>query len=264
MKNSRSSIIKRRNYILQQLNTNHTVVVEELAATLNVSALTVRRDLNDLAERGLIERFYGGAKSIGSGVPESDAPTLPVGDGLEKIKCAIAKKAASFIKEGDTVLINSSTTAFYMFNHLSNMNITIITNNANALYTVDNAKFELIFVGGSINTFKHSMVGSLALSALKEIRANKCFIGVSGISDNGILSTALFQETAVNSSIIKQSNEAVIILADSTKIGVRHNFDIGSLADASHIITDSNITGSQLEMLKNYDAEIIIADAKTA
>ncbi len=263
MKNSRALIIKRRNFILQQLHAEHAVAVEELAEALHVSPLTVRRDLDDLAARGLIERFYGGAKSIDGGRSESDAPLLAVDD-PEKIKHAIAKKAASFIKEGDTVLINSSTTAFHMFNVLTNMNITIITNNANALYTVDDAKFELIFMGGSINSFKHSMVGALAIGALKEIRANKCFVGVSGISEDGILSTALFQEMAVNSSIIKRSNEAVIILADSAKIGVRHNFDIGSLADVSHVITDSHITKAQLEILKKYNAEIIIADADPA
>lgn len=162
------------------------------------------------------------------------------------------------VKEGDTVLINSSTTAFYMFHLLSDMNITIITNNANALHTVDDAKYELIFTGGGINTFKHSMVGPIALGALKNIRANKCFVGVSGISKNGILSTALFQETAVNSGMISQANESVIVLADSTKIGIQHNFDIGSLDRVSHLITDSGITEDQLNILRKYKLNIKI------
>ena len=104
------------------------------------------------------------------------------------------------------------------------------------------------------------MVGPLALSALKNIRANKCFIGVSGISETGILSTALFQETAVNSSMISQANEGVIILADSTKIGVQHNFDIGSLDRVTHVITDSDATQGQLAILRKYKLDVMIAD----
>ena len=261
MKNSRSIIAKRHNYILQKLNAEHSVIVEDLTTELNVSALTIRRDLDDLAAQGKLERFFGGAKLLSNEIqnshPRLNPPPLPI-DEYEEKKRMIAECAASMVKEGDTVLINSSTTAFYMFHLLSDMNITIITNNANALHTVDDAKYELIFTGGGINTFKHSMVGPIALGALKNIRANKCFVGVSGISKNGILSTALFQETAVNSGMISQANESVIVLADSTKIGIQHNFDIGSLDRVSHLITDSGITEDQLNILRKYKLNIKI------
>ena len=261
MKNSRSIIAKRHNYILQKLNAEHSVIVEDLTTELNVSALTIRRDLDDLAAQGKVERFFGGARILSYETQNShsrlEPSPLPI-DEYEEKKRMIAECAASMVKEGDTVLINSSTTAFYMFHLLSDMNITIITNNANALHTVDDAKYELIFTGGGINTFKHSMVGPIALGALKNIRANKCFVGVSGISKNGILSTALFQETAVNSGMISQANESVIVLADSTKIGIQHNFDIGSLDRVSHLITDSGITEDQLNILRKYKLNIKI------
>ena len=261
MKSSRSVIAKRHNYILQKLSAEHSVIVEDLTAELNVSALTIRRDLDDLAAQGKVERFFGGAKLLSNETqnshPRLNPPPLPI-DEYEEKKRMIAECAASMVKEGDTVLINSSTTAFYMFHLLSDMNITIITNNANALHTVDDAKYELIFTGGGINTFKHSMVGPIALGAFKNIRANKCFVGVSGISKNGILSTALFQETAVNSGMISQANESVIVLADSTKIGIQHNFDIGSLDRVSHLITDSGITEDQLNILRKYKLNIKI------
>lgn len=266
MKSSRSVIAKRHNYILQKLSAEHSVIVEDLTAELNVSALTIRRDLDDLAAQGKAERFFGGAKSLLTEkqtlhlMQNSYALPNDKNDEYETKKRMIAEYAASMVKEGDTILINSSTTAFYMFRILADMNITIITNNANALHTVDDAKYELIFTGGGINTFKHSMVGPIALGALKNIRANKCFIGVSGISPDGILSTALFQETAVNSGMISQANESVIVLADSTKIGIRHNFDIGSLDRVSHIITDYGITGEQLNMLKKYKLDIKVVE----
>ncbi|MGP1457826.1 MAG: DeoR/GlpR family DNA-binding transcription regulator [Treponema sp.] len=260
MKNSRAAIAKRQNYILQKLNKERSVAVEELTQELKVSALTVRRDLDDLAAQGKVERFFGGARFVGELLPRMKTDAAFRADTTyENKKRMIAEAAVSLVNEGDTILINSSTTAFYMFPLLAEMKVTVITNNANALHTVDNAKYELIFTGGGINSLKHSMVGPLALSALKNIRANKCFIGVSGISETGILSTALFQETAVNSSMISQANEAVIVLADSTKIGVQHNFDIGSLDRVSHIVTDADATAGQLAILRKYKLDVIIA-----
>ncbi|MFC2602823.1 MAG: DeoR/GlpR family DNA-binding transcription regulator, partial [Treponema sp.] len=138
MKNSRSIIAKRHNYILQKLNAEHSVIVEDLTAELNVSALTIRRDLDDLAAQGKVERFFGGARILSYETQNSysrlEPSPLPI-DEYEEKKRKIAEYAASMVKEGDTILINSSTTAFYMFHLLSDMNITIITNNANALHT---------------------------------------------------------------------------------------------------------------------------------
>lgn len=258
MKSSRSEILKRHNQILQKIGEVRSVIVEDLADELQVSALTVRRDLDELAAKGLVERFHGGARYI-EHVLRIDPAVHSEDAGYEHKKRLIAKAAASLVKEGDTILVNSSSTAFYMFEFLADMKITVITNNANALYTVDDSKFELIFTGGEINTFKHSMVGSFAQHMLKSIRANKCFIGVSGITEEGRLSTAVLQETAMNTGMMHQTNESVIILADSRKIGIQHNFDIGSLDNATHIITDSGISASQLRILEKHGIEVIIA-----
>ncbi len=260
MKNSRSAILKRQNKILQKLNSNGSILIEDIAKELNVSPLTVRRDLNELSEQGLAERFFGGARQTNR-VLREDPASRHKNEAESAKQQAIAACAAELVEEGETLLINSSTTAFNLFSILADKNLTIITNNANALQTVDNAKFQLIFTGGEINTYKHSMVGTFAVQILKRMRADKCFIGVSGISENGVLSTAVLQETAVNMAMMDQTNDAVVILTDSSKIGVQHNFDIGTLDKVTHIITDSDITEEQLAMLKKYDLEIIIAES---
>ncbi len=244
---------------MQKLSTNNSIIVEGIAQELKVSPLTIRRDLDSLASKGLVERFHGGAKYVNRTL-RSD-PAIDYEDSiLENKKRIIAKNAASLVEEGDTILINSSSTAYYMFEYLADMQITIITNNANALYSIDNSKFDLVFTGGEINTLKHSMVGTFPLQMLKKIRANKCFIGVSGINKDGNISTAVLRETTVNISMMNQTNESIVILADSTKIGLQHNFDIGSLDNATHIITDYDITDQQLEILKKHSAAIIIAE----
>lgn len=263
MKNTRSAIFKRQNLILQKLNSNGAIFIEEIARELHVSPLTVRRDIDEFVQKGLAQRFFGGA-SLVSRPLRADPAGSDINSLKETKKHLIARAAAALVREGETILINSSTTAFYMFPLLADRRITVITNNANALQFVDNSRFELVFTGGEINAYKHSMVGTFSIQTLKKIRANTCFIGVSGISESGTLSTAVLQETTVNIAMMNQANNAVVILADSSKIGLQHNFDIGSLNTATHIITDSGVTKEQLEMLRRYSAQVLIADEPAA
>lgn len=258
MKKSRGVIFKRRNYILHKLNMEHTVTVEDLASELNVSAITIRRDLEDFERRGLVERFYGGANLI-EGALMIDPSRENSDDERIQRKRLIAKMAATLVEDQDTILINSSTTAFYMFEYLADKNVTIITNNANAIQASGDSKIELVFTGGEINVLKHSMVGEFALQMLKKIHATKCFIGVSGINETGGLSTAVLQETMVNTRMMEQATDMVVILAESHKIGKQHNFDIGSLDHVTHVITDSGAGDRQLAILEKHKAEVIVA-----
>ena len=263
MKNTRSAIFKRQNLILQKLNSNGSIFIEEIARELHVSPLTVRRDIDEFVQKGLAQRFFGGASLVNRPL-RADPAGSDINSLKETKKHLIARAAAALVREGETILINSSTTAFYMFPLLADRRITVITNNANALQFVDNSRFELVFTGGEINAYKHSMVGTFSIQTLKKIRANTCFIGVSGISESGTLSTAVLQETTVNIAMMNQANNAVVILADSSKIGLQHNFDIGSVNIATHIITDSGVTKEQLEMLRRYSAQVLIADEAAA
>lgn len=178
---------------------------------------------------------------------------------LNDKKRMIAYAASLMVKPDDTIFINSSTTALHMLEFLVDMPIIVITNNANAISFADSAKFSLFFTGGEINPFKHSMVGDFPIQMLKSLHANKCFIGVSGINKNGDLSSAGLKETTVNITMMEQTNEQVVILADSSKIGIQHNYDIGSLDHATHIITDKNATEDQLKILRSHSAEVVIA-----
>lgn len=258
MKNSRSEIFKRQNQILQKLNSNNIIVIEETAQELGVSPLTIRRDLDSLSEKGLLERFHGGARPI-ERLLNSDPATNAKNETRENRKRMIAYAASLMVEPDDTIFINSSTTALHMLEFLLDMPIIVITNNANAISFADSAKFSLFFTGGEINPFKHSMVGDIPIQMLKSLHANKCFIGVSGINKNGDLSSAGLKETTVNITMMEQANEQIVILADSSKIGVQHNYDIGSLDHATHIITDSDASNEQIQILRTHSAEVIVA-----
>ena len=150
MKNTRSAIFKRQNLILQKLNSNGSILIEEIARELHVSPLTVRRDIDEFVQKGLAQRFFGGASLVNRPL-RADPAGSDINSLKETKKHLIARAAAALVREGETILINSSTTAFYMFPLLADRRITVITNNANALQFVDNSRFELVFTGGEIN-----------------------------------------------------------------------------------------------------------------
>ena len=259
MKNSKIAVLQRQKKIWEKLLKDQTIFVEQLAEEYGVSTITLRRDLDTFEQKGLIERFHGGAKLVH--VPQKRDPSLMKNADLQITKRLIAKKAAEMVEEGDTIFVNSSTTALAMFEFLSDKKVTIITNNANSFCYADTGKIEIVFTGGMINSIKHSMVGEVAVQMIKTIHANKCFIGVSGINYNGDISTAILQETMVNIAMMEQTNHNIVILADSSKIGVQHNFTIGSLNQVTHLITDYNINEEQKKFLKNTPVELLIAQS---
>lgn len=251
MKNSALAVRERQKIILEKLSESGEVLIESLKEELGVSALTIRRDFGRLEECGLLERTYGGAKIITGKIKKKSNLKK------EAIKERIAKRAATFVQDSETILVNSSSTAYYLFNFLAEKQITIITNNADALTFADRARYELIFIGGELNIIKHSMVGPIAMETLKSIRATKCFMGVSGITKEGVLSTAMFQEADVNKMMIEQATSEVIVLAESEKIGVQSNFDIASLKKVRRLITDSAITEEQRHIIESCGSELI-------
>ncbi len=225
MKNTKSIVSKRREKILDYLKSNESINTNDLAEILEISPLTLRRDLQALDEQGLIVRYYGGAKlanDINNSeniLKETDTDLL-----LNKKKNIIAKYAADLIKDGDTVFINSSSTALLMLKYLGNKRVYIVTNNGKALQVTIPPNVELVLTGGQVYERKQSLVGDFATYILSKITADKCFLGVSGITSDSGISTSVLQETLINHEMINRCNGPVYILADSSKVGRHHIF----------------------------------------
>jgi len=253
MKNSKAIVQKRQQTILQILQERNHVSTEHLAAELNVSNLTVRRDLQDLAGQGFVRIVRGGANLVKGTLyddPSSEPEALS-----ESSKMAIARYAASLINDGDTILINSSTTAIQILPFITNKKVIVVTNNGLALSMDLAPGIELIFTGGEVRGNKKSMVGEMAVNNLSRIRASKAFIGVSGISARGGIFTSVLQETAINELMIRRSSQC-IILADGSKIGQQNNFQIGSARDASILITDDSADPSAIFQLQELGIQV--------
>jgi DeoR/GlpR family transcriptional regulator of sugar metabolism len=260
MKNSNGLVSKRQQLILQYLKEDHTVKVYELSKKLGVSPITIRRDLQLFEDNGIVEKFYGGATLVEKAL--NDDPSFS--DSSEKYisqKHAIAKCAANLIEDGDIVFINSSSTALLVIEYLEDKHVTVVTNNGKALQISSSPNIDLVLTGGEVNRRKMCMIGDYATHILSKISANKCILGVSGISANLGISTSVLQETTINSMMLKKCTGPTIILADSSKVGKNHNFLIGENNRISYLITDSNSDLKELELIKANGIKVLTVNS---
>lgn len=245
MRNSRSIVGKRQEKILRILEKNGFIKINPLALELNISPLTIRRDLEVLQETGKIYRFHGGAsllRQADDGNIFSSALTLH--------KHAIAKKAAAFVEDGDTIFINTSSTALTMLSYVKAKHVTVITNNVKAVSSDKPEDVILVLTGGEMRVPKEAMVGDFALNNLNKVMASKCFLGCNGVTVEEGVTTAVLQEAAVNGVMLKRVVGAKYILADNTKIGRRLNFIYGALSEITCLITDTEAYSPEIEKIR--------------
>jgi DeoR/GlpR family transcriptional regulator of sugar metabolism len=260
MKNSKSVVFKRQQYILKVLKEYKDVQVDDLAQQLKVSPTTIRRDLQIFEGKSIVSRFHGGARLL-EGTLKEDPPLDTLSPKNISQKNAIAKYAANLIEDGDTVFMNSSSTTLLLLKYIKDKRVIIVTNNGSAVGTEKDSRVELILTGGEVYERKQSMVGEFALHTLSKITADKAFIGVGGISVKGGITTSVLQETAVNEMMLKRCQGPCYVLATTSKIGREHNFLSGSINKITTIITGKDADRDELLRLKEQGLEIIELDA---
>lgn len=261
LKKTQSIVSKRRERILEYLKENKTINTNELANRLEISPLTLRRDLQALDDEGLIIRYYGGAKLVSDPADSRNNTTgnaeNTLHTNLVKKQHAIAKYAAGLIDDGDTIFINSSTTALLILEYLKDKRVNVVTNNGKALNSTIGPNVSLILTGGQVYERKQSLIGDFAIRILSSITADKCFLGVSGIASDSGISTSVFQETLVNHEMIKRCSGPVYVLTDSSKVGRHHNFSSGDINEITHLITDSDIEESSIKEFEKKGLSVI-------
>lgn len=225
---------ERRRRVMQEIQLNGSVSVDTLAITLAVSPLTIRRDLQFWEEQGAVERYYGGARIIQSFVENDDMRSN------EPYKHAIAKYAAQYVQDGDTIFINTSSTALLVLKYIKGKRVTAITNNGKAIFMDHDPLVSIVLSGGELRIPKESMVGDFALNNLNKVTVDKSFLGCSGIDVKAGMTTAILQEVTINEAMISRCRGDVFLLADHTKIGNVHQFIASDIHNFTYIITDTS------------------------
>jgi DeoR family transcriptional regulator, fructose operon transcriptional repressor len=230
--------IERKSAILELLNKNARVDVQELSQHFDLSESTIRRDLKELEEAQLLKRTHGGAVLVQSVTFEPTYIEKEVRYQAEKK--AIAKEAVRFIENGESILLDSGTTTYYLAQELRNFtSLQVVTNSilcASELKDVPG--IEVVLCGGLLRAETLALVGPLAEMCFDRIRVDKSFIATNGIDVKNGLTTPNLTEAATKKKMIECA-EKVILIADHTKIGQVTFAKFADIHNINHLITDS-------------------------
>ena len=252
MKSKRSIVSARREKIIDAIRQFENVSVEDLSKALEVSPLTIRRDLQYFEDKNIIERYYGGARIV----KDFD----DVLNDIEYRKNIIAKYAASFVEDGDSIFINTSSTALLLIKYLEGKRVTVITNNGKAIFSEYDMQISIVLTGGELRNPKESMTGDFAINNLMRVTANKAFLGCSGITSQTGITTSVLPEVAINEIMLSRCSGSKFIMADYTKVGIDQNFVSGSIENIDYLITDDKADREKLDEIREKGIKTIVLD----
>jgi DeoR/GlpR family transcriptional regulator of sugar metabolism len=245
---------ERRQQIVDLVEQRNSLTVTELGAHFNVSAATIRRDLNLLSKRGMIERAHGGAARRVRVATEMPEPPLLHRAALQADeKRRIGQAAAAHVHDGETIIVTSGTTTAEMVPHLAgHAGLTVITNAINiVLALAPSPNVTVIVLGGVLRHSELTLLGSLAEDALENLRADKLFMGSSAIHVDYGLSAENFAEARSDQTLMAAARE-VIVLADHTKFGRVATVRVTPLERIRRIITGSAIADDNVRALEEH------------
>lgn len=227
---------ERQHYILEKLEREHIVKLNDLTRQLNCSISTVRRDLSQLEEKGLLIRVHGGAKrnySIQTEIEMNEKRSKNV-----QSKQLIGQLAASIINEQEIIYLDAGTTTYEIIPYLKEFkDLKVITNGLAHAQLLTDLHIETIQIGGQVKEKTQAIIGSVAQKQLEQYRFNKAFIGINGIDYEYGYTTPDLEEAAMKKLAGKQANQCFVV-ADHTKFHHVSFAKVGELDDYS-LLTDS-------------------------
>ena len=231
--------VEREALIVEKLKHHGKVMVNELAEELDVTKMTVRRDLNKLEQQGVLQKVHGGAvlpNPLLREKPFEEKQSLHTEE-----KRLLAQKALQYVCEGDTILLDAGTTTFELASLLHDLSgITVVTIDLHIALELCAAKGKLFFIGGEIEKELGRSSGTKALQFLEAIHVDTVFLGISAISEDMMLGSHTFDNAELKRTMLKCGSRKVL-LADSTKFGIKAFAQVCPLSDIDILITDKNM-----------------------
>ena len=199
---------RRHELILRAVRSEGSATISGLADSLGVSIATVRRDLVMLDEEGLLKRVYGGAASV----EDRDEPFADVAAVRADEKDAIARRCAELIKDGETVLLDIGTTAHRVARQLRGRSLTVITSSLAVVEELQEEEtVQLVLLGGVLRREYRSLIGFLTEDNLRQVHADRLFLGTSGVRPDGQVMDTTVVEVPVKRAMIGASDHVVLV-----------------------------------------------------
>lgn len=248
---------ERMDSILEYLKKNKRISVEEICSIYDVSRDTARRDLVKLEQNGSIVRTHGGAL-----LPTMEKEIKSYKDRLKyssNEKKEIGKLAASLVKDGDKIIMDTSTTVQACAEFLNIQNCTVVTNSINQADILSNkAGIEIHLLGGKLDKQQGLLYGPSAITMLSNYHVDKAFVGVLGITEKGLY-TANDEDGFVMKKMIEQADQ-VIALADYSKFGKSGFFKYADLSEIDIIITDKKPDDEFMKIIDDSGVIVILTN----
>lgn len=254
-------VTERHGVILDRVRDRGAVRVSELTSEFGVSEMTIRRDLDQLARRGLVDKVHGGA--VLPGRSSTDEPGFEAKSGREtREKEAIARLAATLVRSGTAVGLSAGTTTWTLAHHLREIpGITVVTDSyqiADLFYRARGVDQTVILTGGE-RTPSGALVGPLAVAALRSLNLDLVFLGAHGMEERRGFTTPNLLEAETNRAFVA-SAERIAIVADHTKWGVIGISTFAQLRDVDLVVSDTGLPTTARDTLVAEGIEVLLAD----
>ncbi len=249
--------LQRIQHIEAYIRQHGSVSLDELCEQFNVSKNTIRRDIRELEDQGIVRKVYGG-------VIFNDERTLIPSTAQREVtmhaaKTRIAQKAAEFVHDNDIIVVDSGTTTVHTLEYLRHKkNLTVITNSVPALNMASAyEQFHVIVTGGDFYRPTDSFVGLEAIAMLKRLNANILLLAATGVS----LTKGITNYSTIESEIKKammEVSERIILLLDHTKFDLISLVTFAELKDIDILITNKALPSEYVRYCVKHNVEIIV------
>ena len=250
---------ERRQRILESLRSDSAIRVAVLSDRLGVSSMTIRRDLDLLERKGLVERTHGGAllrrtRALGEFRYRASASKHP------QLKRRIARQAADMIDSGEVVFLGEGTTAALLMRHLDpGLRCRVFSNNIGAIFEAADKAAELVLLGGVYQPASQALAGPVTLDMISQVLAAKTFLSADGLSLAEGVTTQTHAIAVTDRHMIRHTRGQVVLMADHTKIGRVGDYVIAEAARIDVLITDGGAAPDFRQHLETLGVRVLVA-----
>ena len=247
---------ERRELILERLRSDGKVVAAELSSALAVSPDTVRRDLQELAEAGLLRRVHGGALPAVVGV----RPYAVRRTQSPEAKAAIATATVELLHDGQVILLDAGTTTLEVARQLPpTLQATVVTNSPPiAAVLADHPCVDVTVLGGQLDKDARALVGAATIEALRSLRADVLVLGICSLHPDVGITTLDLEESYVKRAMIANSAEVVAVSAGD-KLGSAAPFVVAPITELTHLVTECSCLDEQLDPYRSQGVQVVLA-----
>lgn len=247
---------ERRELILERLHRDGKIVAADLSSSLGVSPDTVRRDLRELDEVGLLRRVHGGALPAAVG----ERPYSARLEQAPATKAAIARATSRLFRHGQVILLDSGTTPLEVARNLpTDLMATVITNSPPiAVALADHPRVDVAVLGGTLVKEAQALVGAATVEALRSVRADVLVLGVCSLHPEIGISVLELEESYVKRMMIANATE-VVAVSTADKLGSAGPYVVGPLDELTYLVTDESAPPDRLDQFRAAGIEVILA-----